>query len=108
MKRTDSFATPQILYFLSTYSIAYLVPLKRTLTQLDISNNVRLTDDCCSSLCYLTGLKSLDIFQTGISITGLRRLVRDMPSSSSIDVNLTTACHEYLSGTLPLLLPICQ
>jgi len=81
-----------------SYSVVYLVPLKQTLTTLDISNNTRLTDDCCSSLCFLTAITSLDIFQTGISITGLRRFVRDLPASSSIDVNLTIGCHEYLSG----------
>lgn len=79
-------------------SIAFLLPLQNTLTSLSIANNGGLTDDCCEFLCFFTGLSYLDIFGTRISISGLRRIVRDLPSFSRIEVNLTIDCFEYLNG----------
>lgn len=91
----------RILTQIAFHSITYLAPLKSTLCSLTIAYNTRITDDCCSSLCYLTSLSVLDIFKTSITIAGLRRFVRDMPPSATVDVNLTTGCFDYLSGEPP-------
>ena len=51
-----------------------LIPLKRTLSHLEVSWNKRITDDSVPTLCALSNLNFLSLKQTSISMKGVRKL----------------------------------
>jgi hypothetical protein len=80
-------------------SIFLLVPLKRSLTQLCISINPKITDDAVPALLLLYKLTFLSIIDTSINMPGIRRLARTIYDDDRvIDIEIPIVCEQYVDS----------
>ena len=76
-----------------------LIPLKHTLTFLDISWNPLITDDCIPSLCVMFNLESLRMSGTGVTMDGLRKLSWAVASDDRmVFMTIPWTCEGYMQG----------
>lgn len=78
----------------------HLVPLKHTLTYLDLAWNDTITDDAVPSLCALRLLEILSLKGTSITMDGLRKLAWSVkePDDRSISLVAPSGCEKYVYG----------
>lgn len=74
-----------------------LLPLKRCLRELDIADNPAIGDDAMVVLTMFHKLLYLAFGGTGVSMTGVRRLVTTMElCGHDMDIEIPDACEQYL------------
>lgn len=76
-----------------------LVPLKRTLRDLNVASNPRIDDNAMHSILSLVNLSFLSIVDTGIEMPGLRILARIIHAEDrNIRIEIPTLCEFYIDS----------
>ncbi|KAK2467283.1 hypothetical protein APHAL10511_000832 [Amanita phalloides] len=79
-------------------ALFHLVPLKYTLTRLNVARNPSIDDDAVPALLKMTKLAYLSIAETSIQMPGARKFVTDLISSGQyIVVDFPHWCHDYVA-----------
>ncbi|KAG6844590.1 hypothetical protein H0H93_016438, partial [Arthromyces matolae] len=82
---------------ISNEGIYLLVPLKHCLTQLSISSNPMINDDAVPAIILLSKLTFISLHDTGILMSGLRRLACVVNASTRIiEIEIPSACEDYI------------
>jgi hypothetical protein len=83
-------------------SIYHLISLKWRLRKLYINSNPRIDDDAIAPLLLLSKLVYLTIFDTRVSITGLRRLALELHEAQRhFRVEVSESCYCYIESEFP-------
>lgn len=84
---------------LTQWSVYHIVPLKYTLTGLNIARNPEIDDDAAPALLLMTKLSHLAIAETSIGMSGARKLVNDrITTGRPILIDFPHWCHEYIAS----------
>ena len=76
-----------------------MIPLKRSLAELDVSYNPTIDDDAVPALLALTKLHFLSFRDTSISLAGVRRLARTLKEQErEMDVEVPHQCEVYIGS----------
>lgn len=79
--------------------IFLLVPLKRSLLDLNIAGNPRVDDNAMYPILSLVKLSYLSIVDTGIEMEGLRTLARTIfAEDRNIKIEIPTVCEFYVDS----------
>ncbi|CAG8500917.1 5474_t:CDS:2 [Ambispora gerdemannii] len=81
----------------SDEGIANLVALKSTLKQLDLANNIRITDRSFYNLRYFEVIEQLALEGTSTTMDGLRTFVRESRSKNLHQLTVPQECRDYLN-----------
>jgi hypothetical protein len=80
------------------YSVFLLLPLKRSLYELDISDNPDISDDAIVAFLMLSKLQYLSFVNTAITVTGIRRLASTLKDRGrGMELEIPTGCEEHLN-----------
>ena len=94
------------------YRVFLLLPLKRSLQELDVAYNPEIDDDAVTAFNMLPRLAYLTFLGTHITITGVRRLTGQLKQHSRVlDLEVPASCEEYLRRTSHLpyrLIPVAS
>ncbi|CAG8516057.1 2639_t:CDS:2 [Ambispora leptoticha] len=82
---------------ISDEGIANLVALKNSLKQLDLANNIHITDRSFYILRYFEVLEQLALEGTSITMYGLRTFVRESRSKNLHQLTVPQECRDYLN-----------
>ncbi|TCD67810.1 hypothetical protein EIP91_011938 [Steccherinum ochraceum] len=78
-------------------AIYLLVPLKRTLAELDVAFNPAITDDCIPALLILRKLRFLTLLGTEVGMPGLRKFCAVARSrKQSLELEVPRECEIYV------------
>lgn len=87
---------------LTKSSVYHLVPLKYTLTDLNIARNPAIDDDAAPALLLMTNLSHLVIAETSIGMPGARKLVNSrVATGRQMSIDFPHLCHEYVASKSP-------
>ncbi|EIN03981.1 hypothetical protein PUNSTDRAFT_139021 [Punctularia strigosozonata HHB-11173 SS5] len=83
---------------ISDEAVFHLVRLRRTLLNLDLAGNMRVTDDAAAPLLRLHRLRSLSLIETGVGMSGLRKFASSVRAEGrEIDVEFPHGCEVYIN-----------
>ena len=91
----------------SSTSVFLLVPLKRSLAELDLAFNSEITDDAFPALAILRKLRFLTLLSTGVEMPGLRTYctnIRDRGRTMELEV--PRECEIYIERKSAILLRV--
>lgn len=79
-------------------SIFLLLPLKRSLYELGVSDNPEINDDAITAFVMLSKLQYLSLMNTATTITGVRRLASALKDRGrGMELEIPASCEEYLN-----------
>ncbi|KIP11012.1 hypothetical protein PHLGIDRAFT_491810 [Phlebiopsis gigantea 11061_1 CR5-6] len=80
-------------------AIFLLLPLKRSLLELDVSENLAINDDVVVAFTMLSKLRYLAFAGTSVTMEGIRLLASSLgPHRHDMEVEIPEACKEYLDN----------
>ena len=86
-----------------------LLPLKRCLRELDVSENPAIDDDAVIAFTLLRKLVYLAFAGTNVTMDGVRRLASSLgPRGHDVEVEVPDDCEEYLDGRSSLGIHVCM
>ena len=89
-------------YLIFAHRIYLLIALKRSLSDLDVAYNDRITDDAIPALLIMDKLQYLSLLETSITIAGVRRLAVELDESKRfIEVEVPRSCEQYINSASP-------